>query len=252
MTDLADLDEQLRALSRSINVDPPADDLAEQVLARVLAERPGRFRRAWHWLVRSRRRLVAMIIAAVIIALGLTPPVRATVLEWLRIGGVVIRTAPPPATDTSPTPQPPPSSGPTMAVAEAQRLVDFPLSVPQELGTPASVRVSEDRRVVSMDWGSGATRVHLDQFGGALSWVFVKKYWEDVTPTTVGGREAVWLAEAHPIVYVDRAGTERTESARIAGPSLVWQRTASGSEVTLRLEGNLSLARALAIAESVR
>src|SRR5829696_5965916 len=85
MTDLADLDEQLRALSRSINVDPPTDDLAEQVLARVLAERPGRFRRAWHWLVRSRRRLVAMIIAAVVIALGLTPPVRATVLEWLRI-----------------------------------------------------------------------------------------------------------------------------------------------------------------------
>ena len=139
-----------------------------------------------------------------------------------------------------------------MAVGEAQRLVDFPLSVPQQLGSPASVRVSEDRRVVSMDWGSGSTRVHLDQFGGALSWVFVKKYWEDVTPTTVGGRDAVWLAEPHPIVYVDRAGTERTESARIAGPSLVWQRTASGSEVTLRLEGDLSLARALAIAESVR
>jgi hypothetical protein len=252
MTDLADLDEQLRDLGRSINVAPPADDLAERVLARVLAERPGPIRRAWGWLVESRRRLVAMIIAALIIALGLTPPVRATVLEWLRIGGVVIRTEPPPATGISPTPQPPPTSGPTMAVDEAQRLVDFPLGIPQELGTPASVRVSEDRRVVSMDWGSGATRVHLDQFDGALSWVYVKKYWVDVTPTAVGGRDAVWLAKSHPIVYVDRAGTERTESARISGPSLVWQRTASGSEVTLRLEGNLSLGRALAIAESVR
>ena len=252
MTDLADLEEQLRALGRSITIESPADDLEERVLDRVLAERPGPFRRAWRWLVRSRRRLVAMIIAAVIIALGLTPPVRATVLEWLRIGGVVIKTVPPPATGASPTPQPPPTSGPTMAVAEAQRLVDFPLSLPQGLGTPARVSVSDDRRVVSMDWGSGAAGVHLDQFGGELSWVFVKRYWEDVTPTTVGGREAVWLAKSHPIVYVDRQGMERTEQARIAGPSLVWQRTVDGSEVTLRLEGNVSLARALAIAGSVK
>jgi hypothetical protein len=258
MTDLADLEEQLRALGRSITIEPPADDLEERVLDRVLTldrvvtERPGPFTRAWHWLVQSRRRLVAMIIAAVIIALGLTPPVRATVLEWLRIGGVVIKTAPPAGTSTSQTPQPPPTSGPTMTVAEAQRLVDFPLSLPQGLGTPARVGVSDDRRVVSMDWGSDASGLHLDQFSGELSWVFVKRYWEDVTPTVVGGRDAVWLAKSHPIVYVDRQGTERTEQARIAGPALVWQRTVGGSEVTLRLEGNVRLARALAIAESVR
>src|SRR5215210_252415 len=118
MTDLTDLEEQLRALGRSITIDPPADDLAERILARVLAQRPGPFQRAWHWLVQSRRRLVAMIIAAVIIALGLPPPVRATVLEWLRIGGVVIKTAPSPATGTSPSPQPPATNGPTVTVTE--------------------------------------------------------------------------------------------------------------------------------------
>ena len=252
MIELGDLEEQLRALGRSITVDPPADDLAKRVLARVLAERPGPFARAWRWLVRSRRRLVAMIIAALIIALGLTPPVRATVLEWLRIGGVVIKTAPFPVTGTSPNPAPPRASGSSMAVAEAQRLVDFPLGLPEELGTPARVGVSDDRRVVSMDWGSGAGQIHLDQYGGELSWVFVKRYWEDVTPTMVGGRDAVWLAKSHPIVYVDRGGNERTEQARISGPSLVWQRTVGQSEVTLRLEGHMSLARALAIAESVR
>jgi hypothetical protein len=251
MIELGDLEEQLRALGRSITVDPPADDLAKRVLARVLAERPGPFTRAWRWLVRSRRRLVAMIIAALITALGLTPPVRATVLEWLRIGGVVIKTAPSPA-GSSPNPAPPRASGPSMAVADAQRLVDFPLGLPEELGTPARVGVSDDRRVVSMDWGSGAAQIHLDQFGGELSWVFVKRYWEDVTPTMVGGRDAVWLAKSHPIVYVDRGGNERTEQARISGPSLVWQRMVGQSEVTLRLEGNVSLERALAIAESMR
>lgn len=252
MIELRDLEDQLRALGRSITVDPPADDLANRVLARVLAERPGPFTRAWRWLVRSRRRLVAMIIAALIIALGLTPPVRATVLEWLRIGGVVIKTAPSPATGTSPNSPPPRPSGPSIAVAEAQRLVSFPIGLPEELGTPSWVGVSEDRRVVSMDWGSGAAQIHLDQFGGELSWVFVKQYWEDVMPTMVGGRDAVWLARSHPIVYVDRGGNEHTEQSRISGPSLVWQRTAGQSEVTLRLEGNVSLARALAIAESVR
>src|SRR5215212_7349051 len=176
MIKLGDLEEELRALGRSITVDPPADDLAQRVLARVLAERPGPVTRAWRWLVRSRRRLVAVIIAALIIALGLTPPVRATVLEWLRIGGVVIRIAPSPVTGTSPSPQPPGPRGRAMSVTEAGRLVDFPLGLPQELGPPARVDVSDDRRVVSMEWGSGAARIHLDQFDGQLSWVFVKQY----------------------------------------------------------------------------
>src|SRR5215218_10932764 len=136
MTDVGDLEEELRALGRTLIIDPPADDLAERVLARLQTARPGPAKRAWRWLVRSRRRLLAMIIAALIIGLGLTPPVRAAVLEWLRIGGVVIKTAPTPATGTSPNP-PPTASGRSITVAEAQRLVDFPLGLPEELGTPA-------------------------------------------------------------------------------------------------------------------
>jgi hypothetical protein len=252
MTDEADLENELRALGRTLIIDPPTDDLAERVLARIQAEQPGPIKRIWQWLIRSRRRLVAVIIAAVIIALGLTPPVRAAVLDWLRIGGVVIKTGPPPATSASPTAEPPPGSGPTMSIPEAQRLVEFRIAVPEELGPPDYLTVSGDRRVVSMQWATGAARLHLDQFEGTLSWVFVKQYWEDVTPARVSGREAVWLGKPHPITYVDRTGTERTEQARIAGPSLVWQGTAGASEVTLRLEGAPSLDRALAIAESAR
>lgn len=252
MTDLRDLEDELRLLGRTAIIDPPADDLAERVLARALDDRPGRVRRAWRWLVRSRRRLVAMIIAAVIIALGLTPPVRATVLEWLRIGGVVIKTAPPQGTSVSANPQPPVPVGPSRTLAEARRLVDFPLGVPAELGTPDRVSVSDDRRVVLMSWGTGASQIHIEQFDGQLSWVFVKKYWQDVTPTVVSGRDAVWLSRPHPIVYVDREGVERTAGTRISGPSLVWQRTTAGADVTLRLEGDVSQPRAQAIAQSVR
>jgi hypothetical protein len=252
MTDYPDLENELRALGRTLIIDPPPDDLAEQVLARVQRERPGPFGRAWRWLVRSRRRLIAMIISAVIIGLGLTPPVRATVLDWLRIGGVVIKTGPAPTAGASPTAEPPPTTGSITTVAAAQRLVGFRIGVPDALGAPDRATVSADRRVVSMDWGSGSSQLHLDQFDGTLSWVFVKQYWEDVTPTAVGGRDAVWLPEPHPLSYVDRSGTEHREQARMAGPCLVWQRTAGGTEVTMRLEGQISMERALAIAESVR
>jgi hypothetical protein len=250
MTDVGDLEEELRALGRTLIIDPPADDLAERVLARLQTARPGPAKRAWLWLVRSRRRLLAMIIAALIIGLGLTPPVRAAVLEWLRIGGVVIKTGSPPA--VSPIPEPPPTSGPTLTLDEARRRVDFTLGVPTELGAPDHVTVSNDRRVVSMQWGSGPSRIQLDQFDGQLSWVYIKRYWEDVTPITVNGREAVWLGKPHPISYVDRNGQEHAEQARISGPSLVWQRTGGSTEVTLRLEGAPDLERGLAIAASVR
>ena len=51
-----------------------------------------------------------MIVAVVIIGLGLTPPVRAAVVEWLRIGGVLVRTAPAP-TGPAPTADPAPTAG---------------------------------------------------------------------------------------------------------------------------------------------
>jgi len=249
MAELDDLDADLRALGRTLVVAPPAEDLVEQVLARVAAgPEPTRARDRGRT---RRRRLVAVIIALVLLGLGLTPPVRAAVVEWLRIGGVLVRTGPP-ASGPSPTPSAPPTIGPTVSLAEAKALVDFPVGVPAELGPPDRVSVSADRWVVAMDWGSGADRLHLDQFDGGLSWMFLKRTRDPFQVTNVNGRDAVWFATAHPISYVDRSGRERTEEARIAGPCLVWEREVAGRRVTLRLEGNQPLADAVAAAESVR
>jgi hypothetical protein len=196
--------------------------------------------------------LVAVIIAVVLLGLGLTPPVRAAVVEWLRIGGVLIQTAPP-ATGPSPTPEPPPRTGQAVTLDEARRLVSFPVAVPAALGMPERIAVSDDRRVVSMDWGSGPGRLHLDQFDGRLSWIFLKK--RGVGPfevVRVGGRDAVWFATAHEVSYVDRDGRQRMEEARIAGPCLIWERQADGALVTVRLEGNLARSEAIIAAESMR
>jgi hypothetical protein len=127
-----DLEQELRELGRTLVVAPPPDDLAERVVVRVRTEGPrrGRLSTWWHWLTGSRRRLVAAIVAAVLIGLVLTPPVRAAVVEWLHIGGVLIKSAPPPAAP-SVSPEPVPTSGPAVSLDRAQAMVDFSLGVPE-------------------------------------------------------------------------------------------------------------------------
>ena len=250
MAELERLEDELRALGRTLVVDPPPDDLIEQVLTRLSQQRRRR-RTPWAWLRARRRRLVAVIIAAVLIGLGLTPPVRAAVVEWLRFGGVLIRTEPR-ISGPSPTPQPPPRPGRTLTLAEARSLVDFPVGVPAALGMPERIAVWDDRRVVSMDWGSGAGQLHLDQFDGELSWMVFKRAREPFEVTSVDGRDAVWFGSAHEVGYVDRDGIERTEQARISGPCLIWERLTTGRRVTMRLEGDQAMNRAITVAESIR
>jgi hypothetical protein len=50
------------------------------------------------------------------------------------------------------------------------------------------------------------------------------------------------------LFYLDPNGNVRDAPARLAGPTLVWER----GDLTLRLEADVSKARALAIARSVR
>jgi hypothetical protein len=238
---------ELRALGRSMIVEPPAEDMVERVLARVPAE-PRRSRTRFR---ARRRRLIAVIIALVLIGLGLTPPVRAAVIEWLRIGGVLIKTAPSPSGPT-PAAEPPPTHGAALTLEQAQALVAFPIGLPAALDPPDRIGVSDDRRVVSMDWTSGSTPIHLDQFDGSLNWIFVKKSRGPYEPAPVNGRDAVWFATPHEVIYVDRDGNNRTGQARIAAPCLVWERLAGTVPVTMRLEGDIGKARAVGIAESIR
>lgn len=243
--------ELIRA-GRTIVVEPPPDDLVADVLTEIAAA-PTRTHRLrwlgwWRWLRSKRRRLVAVVLA-ILLVMALTPPVRAAVREWLQIGAVLIRTGAPP----SPAPvQSPSLGGQELTLDQARGAVSFPIGVPAELGPPDRIAVTDDRRVVGMDWTIDGRPVHLDQFDGTMSWVFVKQNWKLVTATEVAGNDAVWLADTHGITYVDRAGVERRETARLSGPSLIWQPTIDGRELTVRLEGIATLDRARTIAESLR
>jgi hypothetical protein len=135
-----------------------------------------------------------------------------------------------------------------MPLDQARAAVTFPIEIPAAVGEPDVVTVSADGRLVSMQWPDAPSgTVRLDQIDGVLSPYFVKKYYQDVVFTTVNGAEALWLPEPHPIMVLNPDGSERAESARQSGPSLVWQ----DGNVTLRLEGVDEQAAAVAIAQSL-
>ena len=101
MRDRPDLEDELVALGRALVTDPPRDDLADLVLARLAAPAGASHRRVRRPFG---RRLGWAVAAAVALVLGLLPPVRAAVVELLHIGGIVVREEPRPSTPHSEQP----------------------------------------------------------------------------------------------------------------------------------------------------
>jgi hypothetical protein len=232
----------LRTLGTRLDVpDPP--EVTGSVLARL--DEPARVR----W--RTGHRLVAAAVAAVVAlatAMVVSPAVRAAVYDLLRIGGVEIHeNQPAPVTPLSM--EPPLPGERDVTLAEARAAARFPLRLPTDLGEPATVRLIDDAEIVSMAFDSAHGPVRVDQFDGGLDPVFTKfATAPDVHHVTVSGGPAVWVDRPHVVIYTDRDGQSRQESARLAGSTLVWERDG----VTYRVEGELTDQQAIAIAESMR
>jgi len=249
-----DLVRDLSRLGRGIDPPAPSDGLTTDVMDRIAAlPTPGRRADAWTRMwrqagrrvadsVETRRRRIALVAAAVLLALLATPPVRAAVVDWFGFGSVLVQRGDPgPGSAT-----PPPEVGRGMSVTEAAAAVDFTVSMPEELGVPDGVEVSSDKWMVSMSWTSDEDGVvRLDQLGANLDFS-VLKVAPDVSYVAVGATDALWFEDAHEVVLLEPDGSTRTESARLAGHTLIWLDDAA----TLRLEGDLTLERAVEIAES--
>jgi hypothetical protein len=258
-----DLERELVRLGRAIVTEPPREDLVEQTLVRIERDlgTPGRALGP-----RVRRRLVGATAALVLLVIAVVPPVRAAVLDLLRLGAVVVRLEPAPATPTPGTSRAAPSApasgwtptGPTstLTLDEARTAVDFPFTVPTALGAPTTVAVTHGGRVVELTWSSSragqapGTGIRLDILAGSPDWGYLKQVWTELTPTTVGDHDGLWIGAPHQLWWVDRSGVTQLAPARAAGPTLVWVvRTAAG-EVTYRLEGATSLGEATRLARS--
>jgi hypothetical protein len=213
---------ELHELGRTVRT--PAVDteaVTRSVMARV-ADRAPDVQRATG--ARRRRRALAVAIAATLIALALTPPVRAAVTDWF---GVIVRAGAPAES------QPVPGVDGRLTLDGARDLVRFEPIIPASLGEPAGVDVSPDGRVLSMSWsGPNGEVIRLDQFAGD-SPTFAKESAFPVEEIDLGGTTGLWFDGPHHLIRVDEHGNQQLEPARSAGPTLVMQ----VDGLTLRLEG---------------
>ena len=237
------LEAELRALGTSL-VTPEPPDVRAAVRAR-LVHSPS--------MVRPKPRLRWLAAAAAVLALVLVvvPQGRAAVASAvsgvLRFAGVEVHKGRP---HVQSLPSPLPSTRST-GLDEARRLAKFPISVPARLGVPDDVQTADPApdgapRVVSLLYHGGAVR--LDEFDGELDIGFVKTQPDpDMLWVDLKGATALWLPHPHALAYVDRAGIRHEETARLAGPTLIW----SNGRVSYRLEGGPTLPEAEAIANSL-
>ncbi|MFE9608585.1 hypothetical protein [Streptomyces sp. NPDC006012] len=300
----ARLPEELRALGRSLGAagaDGPdgaagpigPETMAERVLAQILAERvpvpvaepPGareRLRTVRRW-TRLRWRSLTATLCGLLAVLALTPPVRAAVYDWFGFGGIEVRY------DPSAVPSPGaevPGCGRSLTLAQAGRQAGFEPLVPDALGVPDSVTVTDEphgRLLLSMCWQERGGTVRLDEFPASLDPGFFKAVREAPEWIELHRAQApdglpdvaLWFPQPHLLGFwlADGDGGRYRRQVRTAGPTLLWTHRAQpsagtgdeggagsggegaggswGGEVTLRLEGADTRTRAVTIAQSL-
>ncbi|MET9833144.1 hypothetical protein ABZ078_28460 [Streptomyces sp. NPDC006385] len=270
----ARLPQELRALGRSLDAAGGADGaetMVERVLGQILAEQvpvpvaepPGaaeRLRAVRHW-TRARWRSLTAALCGLLTVLVLTPPVRAAVFDWFDFAGVEVRY------DPSAVPSPGagvPGCGRSVSLAQAERRAGFEPLVPEGLGMPDSVAVTDEsqgRFLVSLCWREGGRTIRLEERRARLDLGFAKTVrdvpeWISLGADTAHGTmsdPALWFRRPHLLTFwlVDADGERYTREKRTAGPTLLWTHGGGGEAVTLRLEGVAAKERAVEIARSL-
>jgi hypothetical protein len=253
---LSDLEAELRALGREIDV-PAVPDLTADVRRRL--ERAEPLDRPWvgrhrggSW--RLRWRIAVPVMLALLAILAVTPPGQAVITHVFRFAGIELHQEPGPVR----TPVSSPSRSPSLpgerlvSLDRARRLVTFPILVPAAFGVPEQVAVSDGGRVASLIYSrTSYGEVRVDEFDGHADTLFFKKFAtaDDATLVRVAGRTALWVEGPHEIIYVRRDGTTSTASARLTtGNTLIWDT----GRVALRLEGAIDKGQAITIATATR
>lgn len=234
------LERALRDLGDALDTGTPAPGLAAAVLDRVAAEPlPDAATR-----LRTRLR---RLLAGLLVALGLTgavvSPVGADVVDWFH--GVLVTEAAEDAEVPAGEPDVPPADG-GLGLDAAEVRVGYRPYLPAALGRPDGVAVDTGRGLVSMSWERDGATIRLDQFDAGISPTFWKTA-RGAYPVRVGASEGLWFPVPHEVVLLGDTG-EVAVPARLAARTLIWPL----ADRTLRLEGDLTLDRAIEIAASAR
>jgi hypothetical protein len=238
------LEQELRVLATGLWPDTP--ELTAAVRARIEAPAPAPRRRRW----RPVGAIALAVLVAATAAVLAVPQARTALLRALGIGSVRIELvddlpAVAPRSDLSLLGNPV-----TRDEAAAGFRGDM-LDVPGSLGDPDEIRLAHDDAAVTYVWRDGGEiRLLVSQLPGRLEGEsYVKAIRPDsvVDSLTVDGRHAVWLEGVHGFGLVRPDGEVAFEELRLAGNALI---VADGDR-TLRIEGDLDRARAVAIARAL-
>ncbi|MGH8972648.1 MAG: hypothetical protein ACRD0C_05530 [Acidimicrobiia bacterium] len=259
---MTDLERALFDLGEHLDY-PEVPHLAASVRAQVVAGAAPR--RPW-WAPSANRRVLSLAAVVAFVAaatLAFSAPARRAVADLFGLPGVIFSHEPAPvAPEGGPAvPDGGLRLGDEVSLSEARGRVDFELALPAGLGPPDGVYVDEAAAatVVSVVYrptgalpeaGSTGVGLLLSQFRGRLDDRVVAKFLgpgSRMEAVTVDGRPGYWLpAPPHVVLYLDRNGEIREDTARLAANVLLWD----DAGVIRRLESSLSRDAALAIARS--
>jgi hypothetical protein len=245
----ARLEAALRDLGRHLEI-PPTPDFAAALHLRLSERAPATSRR-----VPRTPLAVALAVAAVTIALVLiVAPARHAVAGWLGLAGDRIEHRTPASPPTTGSPVIDQLAGERLTLPDARRR--FPgLIVPADraLGAPGAVVVGRDGALVWLAYldERGAVTALISEFAADSGEYFHKMIGNrsGVEPATVNGSGGIWVTGPDHFVFLtDRSGGFYEDRGRLSGNALIWRQGA----LTIRLEGDFTKDRALAIAASLR
>jgi hypothetical protein len=229
---------------RSLDVEwPETPELAERVRARLEPTRPSR----WKSLRRPLAIALVVAVAAVAATLALSPGARSALLELFHLKGVTVELV-------DELPEVPVRRtldlGERVTLAEAQRRAGFRLLTSEELGPPDAV-YERDGFVTFLYGAREEPRLLLSQFRGFVDELFVKKLGKRATGVRfvpVAGGSGVFMGgKPHFFWFLTADGRRVDDEPYLAGTTLLWER----GDLTLRLEAELTQAKAIALAATV-
>lgn len=213
---------------------PGADTLADDVVAAITTT-PARWRRPLL--------VAAAILLAVATAVVAVPDSRHAVARWLGLERLPVEVV----GGLSEAARA--DLGPPRSLTGAMTSAGVVAFVAPSLGEPVAVH-APGGRYVAVRYDDAGTAVLVTTLPGELDRIAFRKLVASgvqVAEVDVAGRDGVWITgEPHVFMYVDPSGS-MTE-ARPAADTLAWQ----VGDVIVRVEGDIPLARAQAIAADLR
>jgi len=197
-------------------------------------------RRPW-----SRWRVLAVVIAALVVVVLVFPGTRQAMADLFGIGSVqidVIDSLPEAAAVREP-------SGQNVSLEEAEGLVEYAILTPVRSPDVVYVDLTVPGGMVTL--GYGESRLYITQIPAEVDGEAVRKLVlpeTEVVPVTVGDEPGFWIeGSGHALVIIDREGGIVEDSARLAADTLLF----TDDGLTVRIEGQMSLDQAMAIASQL-